>query len=485
VNYIAVVDQSTSSSKAFLVDARGDIVRRAAKPHKQFYPAPGRVEHDAEEIFQNVKAVLCDVLDGINLHRVRALSIANQRETTVVWDRKTGVPVAPAMVWQDIRGKSIVDALSNHAELARQITGAAISPYLPGSKIAALRRENPEIAARMDAGALCVGTIDSYLVYRLTDGEVFASDYTNASRTQLFNLNTLDWDARMLSLFDLKRCFFADRLLPADADFGSYLGIPITGVLGDSHAALFGHGCHAPETVKATYGTGSSVMWNVGSKPLIAQGGLTAAVGLAFQGCIAYEIEGNITSSGDTLVWLSRDLGMFRDAAEIEACARAVSDAGGVYLVPALSGLGAPHFDLSAKAIICGMTRGTTRAHIARAALDSIVLQGADVIAAMEQMSGKRIKALMADGGAAKNALLMQAQADYAGCEVKCPSEVEISALGAAYIGGIATGVYRSFEDIPARNRDVTVYNPRMDPQKRATILAGWREAVQKARETP
>jgi glycerol kinase len=482
MNYVVAIDQSTSASKAFLVNARGEIARRASRPHKQFYPAPGRVEHDAGEIYENVEAILSEVLDGIAPGDVKALSIANQRETTVIWDRKTGVPVARAMVWQDIRGKEVCEELASHADFARGVTGAELSPYLPGSKLAAFRRENPEIARRMDAGALCVGTIDTYLVYRLTGGRVFATDYTNASRTQLFNLKTLDWDARMLSLFGLKRDYFAEKVLPADADCGTYRGIPIVGVLGVSHAALFGHGCHAAGMVKATYGTGSSVMLNAGEKPLIAENGLTAAVGFGFQGKVFYELEGNVTCSGDTLVWLCREMGMFRDAAEIEALAATVPDAGGACLVPALSGLGAPHFDLNARALICGMTRGTTRAHIARAALEAIAMQDADVLEAMERASGQRVITLMADGGAAKNALLMQMQADFADCAVNCPDANELSALGAAYIGGIATGVYSSFHEIPARRAEAAVYRPKMPPARRAALRAAWAEAVEKAR---
>ena len=482
MRYVVSIDQSTSGTKAFLADARGEIVRRASRPHRQFYPAPGRVEHDAAEIFENVRSLLAEVLNGIGGTDVAALSLANQRETTVIWDRKTGDPVARAMVWQDIRGAEICEELAARADFAREITGASLSPYLPASKIAAFRRENPAIARRMDAGELCVGTIDSYLIYRLTGGRVFATDYTNASRTQLLNLHTLDWDADMLSLFGLRRDFFAERILPADADFETYMGIPITGVLGDSHAALFGHGCHAPGSVKATYGTGSSVMLNAGEKPIIAENGLTAAVAYGFQGKVFYELEGNVTCSGDALVWLSREMGMYRDAAEIEALARTVPDSGGVCLVPALSGLGAPHFDLSAKAVLCGMTRGTTRAHVARAALEAIAMQDADVLEAMELAGGRRISTLMADGGAAKNALLMQMQADFADCAVRCPDANELSALGAAYIGGIAAGLYPSYAEIPTLAAPAALYRPEIDPARRAALRAAWADSVRKAR---
>ncbi len=482
MNYIVAVDQSTSASKAFLVDAKGGIVRRASKKHAQFYPTPGRVEHDAAEIFENVVAILDEVLDGIALRDVRALAITNQRETTVIWDRKTGLPVARAMVWQDIRGREICDALQSHSNFARGVTGAALSPYLPAGKIAAFRMENPDIAARMGAGDLCVGTIETYLIYRLTGGRVFATDYTNASRTQLFHLKTLDWDADMLHLFGLKRDYLAERILPADADYGLYRGIPIVGVLGDSHAALFGHGCHVPGAVKATYGTGSSVMMNVGELPRIAENGLTAAVGFGFQGKVFYELEGNVTCSGDALVWLCNEMGMFKDALEIEALARTVPDADGVFLVPALSGLGAPYFDLSARAILCGMTRGTTRAHVARAALDAIAMQDADVLDAMECASGQRIQTLTADGGAAKNTLLMQMQADDAGCDVVCPGANELSALGAATIAGITVGLYPSYAELRAHFPAGAAYTPRLDPQKRALRRAAWAQAVAKAR---
>ncbi len=482
MSYIVSVDQSTSASKAFLVDARGEIVRRASRPHRQFYPAPGRVEHDAQEIFENVEVILAEVLEGIPCRDVKALALTNQRETTVVWDRKTGIPVAPAMVWQDIRGKDVCDELAGRADFARKITGAALSPYLPGSKIAAFRRENPDIALRMDAGDLCVGTVDTYLVYRLTGGRTFATDYTNAGRTQLLNLGTLEWDADMLSLFGLGRACFAERILPADADYGTYRGIPIAGVLGDSHAGLFGHGCHATGMVKATYGTGSSVMLNTGERPLIPENGLTAAVGFGFRGKVFYELEGNVTCSGDALVWLCHEMGMFRDAAEIESLARTVPDAGGVAFVPALSGLGAPHFDLNARAVLCGMTRGTTRAHVARAALEAVAMQDADVLEAMEQAIGGKMAVVKADGGGAGNALLMQMQADYADCEVVCPGASELSGLGAAYVAGLATGFYANFEEIPALAVEAAVYRPRMERARRAAMRGDWRKALGKAR---
>ena len=468
MKYIAAVDQSTSASKAFLVDERGEIARRASRPHRQYYPEPGRVEHDAQEIFENVRAIIAEVTDGIPAADIAALALTNQRETTVIWDRATGVPVCPAVVWQDTRGEALCRELVEHGEAVRRMTGSALSPYLPASKIGALLRENPALRRRAEAGDLCMGTIESYLAFRL--GGQFVTDVSNASRTQLFDINALRFSDRLTGLFGIPDALLPERVLPSDGCFGEYRGMPITGVLGDSFATLFGQGCQTPGTAKVSYGTGTSVMVNIGQKPLVLNSGLTTAVAYGFQGKVAYEIEGNITCSGDTLMWLKDGLNLYASLDELEA------------LVPAMAGLGAPFFDTDARALIRGMTRGTTRAHIARAALESMAQRVADVFEVIRADSGFDVTRLMADGGGSRNTLLMQMQADLADCELCCAQASELSALGAAYMAGLATGVYASFDDIPARRTEGRRYAPRMDAETRAKMRRDWSKAIECAR---
>lgn len=479
MKYIVAVDQSTSASKAFLVDERGEIARRASRPHRIFYPAPGRVEQDAGEILRNVVAIIDEVTEGIAPDQLAALALTNQRETAVLWDRGTGEPVCRAVVWQDTRGEALCAQLGDYGARVRKLTGSDLSPYLPASKIGVLLREDPSLRRRAEAGELCMGTMESFLCFRL--GGKHVSDVSNASRTQLMDIHALAWSEELLSLFGIPRALMAD-ILPCDGDFGSYRGMPITGVLGDSFATLFGQGCHAPGMAKISYGTGTSVMVNLGERVAIPKGGLTAAVAWCFGGRTAYELEGNITCSGDTLTWLCEGLQLFRDPGEIEALARTVPDALGVQLVPALAGLGAPFFDTGATALIRGMTRGVTRAHVARAALEGMAQRPADVIEAIRAETGFPIAALMADGGGSKNTLLMQLQADLADCELRCARFSELSALGAAWMAGLATGVYRSFDDIPARQGDENRCAPRMSAGERENLRAAWRRAIECAR---
>lgn len=479
MTYIVAVDQSTSASKAFLVNDAGEIVRRASRPHRIYYPAPGRVEQDAGEIFRNVSAIIDEVIDGIPGGELAALALTNQRETVVLWDRATGKPVCPAVVWQDVRGEAVCAALKAHDARVRALTGSALSPYLPASKLAALLTENPALRRRAEAGELCMGTMESYIAFRL--GGRHVSDLSNASRTQLLDIHQLTWSGELASLFGIPTALLGE-LLPSDGDFGSYRGMPITGVLGDSFAALFGQGCHVPGTAKATYGTGSSVMVNLGECAPESGGALTAAVAWRFGGKTAYELEGNITCSGDTLVWLCEGLELFKDAREIETLARTVPDAMGVQLVPALAGLGAPFFDTGATALLRGMTRGVTRAHVARAALEGMAQRPADVIEAIRRDTGYPIGTVMADGGGSRNTLLMQLQADLANCELRCVSFSELSALGAAWMAGLATGVYRSFEDIPARRGEEVRYAPQMPEAERLAMREAWRRAIECAR---
>ena len=478
MKYIVAIDQSTSASKAFLVDASGAIVRRASLPHRQYYPAPGRVEHDAAEIWRNVEAIIAEVSQDIPTEDIACISISNQRETSVVWDAATGEPVCPAIVWQDVRGEAACRELAAHAERVHSVTGLTLSPYFPAGKLRALFQEQPELLHRAEKGELKLGTIDSYLVYRMTGNHL--TDTTNASRTQLMKLETLTWDEGLLELFGIPKGMMPERILHADADFGRYKGIPITGVLGDSHAALYGQGCHKPGMAKATYGTGSSVMMNVGDVPVISKDGLSASVAFSTGGKTQYALEGNVTCSADTLVWLCDTLGMFESPNQIEALAGTVESAQGVNLIPAFAGLGAPYFDSDARAILCGMSRGTNKAHIAYAALASIAQQDADILEIMQRESGHAAGQLHADGGPTKNARLMQMQADYADCTIKCAPASELSALGAAYIGGIRTGVFADFESIPARHAEGKSYAPQMTKIERDEIREAWRTAVRR-----
>ncbi len=485
--YVIALDQSTSASKVFLLDKNGSIVRRFSKEHKQYYPAPGYVEHDADEIYRNVAEGIRTVIEGIPTQEIACLSISNQRETTVLWDRQSGLPVCPAVVWQDVRGAYITEELKAHAEEVHRKTGIFLSPYFPAAKAAAVFRENPELLKRAQAGEICVGTVDSYLIYRLTACSAFLTDVSNAGRTQLMDLKKRTWDKDLAKLFGIPEAALAKEILLSDAVFGEIraqglpAGIRIVGVMGDSHAALFGNGCHAAGMAKATYGTGSSVMLNVGDTPVLSSHGLSASVGFGREGQVCYVLEGNVTCSGDTLIWLRDEMKLIDSVKEVEAIAASVPDSGGVQLIPAFSGLGAPYFDNDARAIICGITRGTTRAHVIRAALESIAQQDADVLDAMKLDFGAPVREIYADGGPASNQLLMQFQADMGSCKVTCASASELSALGAGYMGGLASGLYDSFETIEERRKETRSYIPMMSETERAALRNSWKAAVAQA----
>jgi glycerol kinase len=485
--YILSIDQSTSASKAFLVDERGLIVKKASIAHQQYYPAPGFVEHDAVEIWANVVEVLAEVSQGIAQKDIAALSISNQRETTVLWDRATGEPVCRALVWQDTRAQVLCREMDIISQEIWRRTGLGLSPYYPAAKAAWVLNSDPKLMARAEAGEICIGTVDSYLIYRLSGNRVYATDVSNAGRTQLLNLKKLAWDEQVCAWFHIPMCCLPN-ILPSDAVFAETVcqglpqGVPVCGVMGDSHASLFGQGCAAPGMAKATYGTGSSVMMHTGGDPVLSSHGLSSCVGYGFQGKTCYVLEGNITCSGDTLVWLSKELGMLSDPEEAEEIAKTVADTQGVYLVPAFMGLGAPYFDSEARAVICGMSRGTTCAHVVRAALESIAYQECGVLSAMQKDSGFAVSILRADGGASRNSLLMQFQADLCNCTIACAAQSELSALGASYMGGISAGLYKGIEEIPACSVQGAQYAPAMEESKRRQLLAGWADALERAR---
>lgn len=478
-----VIDQSTSASKVFLLDEKGGICRRYAKSHRQYYPQPGFVEHDAEEIWQNVRAGIVEM--AATGETVAGLAITNQRETTVLWERATGKPVYKAVVWQDVRGEGICRELREHGAKVRERTGLTLSPYFPAAKAASVLREREDLLRRACSGEICIGTVDSYLVYRLTGGRVFRTDVSNASRTQLWSLDALSWDEELCGFFGIPvHCL--PQVVHSDAGFGKVSGIPplegipIVSVMGDSHAALFGQGCYREGMAKATYGTGSSVMLNIGPQWTLSQNGLSTSVGYAFQGNVCYVLEGNVTCSGDTLCWLRDEAGLVTGIGEVETLAGTVPDTRGVYFVPAFSGLGAVYSAGDARALLCGMNRGTTRAEIVRAALESMAFQDADVLLAMERDTGKGVQELRVDGAPTKNGLLMQFQADILNCPVQCAHASEISALGVGYMAGVTLGMYKDIEGLSKRQGHR--YVPQQPDSWREGKLRGWKEAVERCR---
>lgn len=469
---ILALDQSTSSSKAFLVDHRGEIISGASYGHKQQYPKAGYVEQDANEIWQNVQKAL---KDAAKEHIPQALSICNQRETLVVWNKITGEPLAPAISWQDTRGADWCKSQKENEGWIYKKTGLQLSPYYSGAKAGAVLRENP-----LWKEQICIGTIDSYLIFRLTNGKTFKTDVSNASRTQLMNLSTLQWDEELCRFFGVPISSLPE-IVDSDALFGKTMeGIPILGVMGDSHAALFAQGCSEIGMAKATYGTGSSVMLNIGNLLLEdIPAGLNACVGYRFKGKTNYVLEGNVISSGDTLQWLIHELGLFNSVEELSALAAEVSDSKGVYLVPAFSGLGTPYNNESARALITGISRGTNKKHIAYAALASIAQQDSDIIQVMNRFLIKQnlsLTELRVDGEPTRNPQLMQLQADLINCPVQCSRQRELSAIGVALMGGLTLGLYPRHLSWPDQR-----YLPVMDEKERTLHLNGWQQAISRA----
>ena len=483
MNYIVALDQSTAGTKAALMDEQGALLRVAGIRHRQMHPAPGYVEHDAEEIWENVVSLLRQITLEINPGDILGLGIANQRETTVVWERDGGKPAAPAIVWQDVRAKALTDAMHLDAELICERTGLLLSPYYSAAKAAALLEEQPHLRARAENGELCFGTVDSYLLYRLTGGRSFATDVSNASRTQLMRLTTLQWDGEIARRFRLPVSMLPERILMSDGNFGEIRtveplqGVPIGAMMGDSHASLYGHGCTREGMVKTSYGTGSSLMLNVGSRPLRSFHGLSSSVGYGQNGRVCYVLEGNITCSADTLMWLKDDLQLIDTLDEL-ALAASVPDTQGVYLVPAFAGLGAPWFDENARAMLYGMNRGTKKAHVLRAALESIAHQNADVLDAMRMDTGSPVRSLSADGGGSVNPLLMQMQSDLVPCEVRVSAEKELTLYG--------VGLMALHKHAPApgeaQREPSAVYRPLLDEAERKARREGWADALRRCR---
>lgn len=489
---VLALDQGTTSSRAILFDAQGEVLARAQRELTQHFPQPGWVEHDPEEIWSTQLAVAQDVLHrlGLSARQVAAIGITNQRETTLLWDRATGQPLAPAIVWQDRRTASACDALreAGHEATVLAKTGLLLDAYFSATKLAWLLDHTPGARARAERGELAFGTVDSWLLWRLSGARVHATDPSNASRTLLFNIHTQAWDDDLLALFRIPRALLPE-VRPSSGDFGlcdpALLGaaIPIAGVAGDQQAATFGQACFHQGMAKNTYGTGCFMLMNAGQRPPTSRHRLLSTVGWSLgQQPPVYCLEGAVFMAGATVQWLRDGLQIIHSSAEVEALAASVQDSGDVYLVPAFAGLGAPHWDGHARAALLGMTRGTKRAHIARAALDAIALQSAEVFDAMSADAGLPLTELRVDGGASANNLLMQLQANALGVPVVRPRITETTALGAAYLAGLAVGLWLDERAIAALWQVDRVFEPACNADQRQAQRARWAQAVERSR---
>ena len=487
--YILALDQGTTSSRAILFDRAQHILGIAQKEFTQYYPHPGWVEHDATEIWSGIAAVTAEVVArcGVAPEEIAAVGITNQRETTVVWDKETGEPVCNAIVWQCRRTAEYCEEIKRNTELTDYIkknTGLLVDAYFSATKIKWILDNVPGAREKAEQGRLLFGTVDSWLVWKLTGGERHVTDYTNASRTMLFNIRTLTWDERICRALDIPMSMLPE-VLPSSARFGDteLLGrsIPICGIAGDQQSSLFGQACFDRGQAKNTYGTGCFLLMNTGAECVESRNGLVTTVAASVDGNAQYALEGSVFVGGAVIQWLRDELGLIRSAAESEELAAKVADTGGVYLVPAFTGLGAPWWDMYARGTIVGITRGTKREHIVRAALESIALQSADLMAAMEKDIGAPLSELRTDGGATANSLLMQFQADVLDRRV-CRSAVqETTALGAAYLAGLHVGVWKDLDEIRAAWSADRVFAPQIDGAAREARLAAWHDAVQRS----
>lgn len=487
---ILAIDQSTSATKAILFDARGKALDKASRNHRQIYPKPGWVEHNAEEIWRNVLAVIRDIAgrNRSKLAKLAALSITNQRETVLVFDRKTGKPLHNALVWQDRRGDDICARLTKQGHSPRVLrkTGLKIDTYFSASKLRWLIENKSDVAAKLTSGAAVIGTIDAYLVHRLTGGKVFATDFTNASRTMLFDVGKLQWDPALCKLFKVPAGALPEvresAAMFGETDANGILPkrVPIVGVMGDSQASLFAQRCFRPGTVKATFGTGTSVLLNIGDKWRVSEKGAVTALAWVWQGKPTYAFEGLINFSAATIEWLKNQLGVIQSAAEVEKLATSVPDNGGVYLVPAFAGLSAPYWSPEARAAIVGMTAFTKKEHLARAAQEAIAYQLRDVLDMMRSDAKIQLRNLHADGGPTRNKFLMQFTADLTQTELNVSEVAESSAWGAAMNGLLALGVHHSLHELSALPRAAKNFRPQMNPELVEKNYAGWKQAVKR-----
>jgi len=487
--YVLALDQGTTSSRAILFDRQGAVCASASREFKQHYPRPGWVEHDAEEIwrtqFEVAKAALAEA--RAETADLAAVGITNQRETAVLWDRASGRPIHPAIVWQCRRTAEMCDRIRQKGfdKVIRERTGLVTDAYFSGTKIAWLLENVPGARERAERGELACGTVDSWLIWNLTGGKVHATDYSNASRTMLFNIATLAWDKEILKHFGIPQ-----SLLPAVRSSSEIVGetdlfgskVPIAGVAGDQQASLFGHQCFSSGEVKNTYGTGCFMLMSTGPAIPRSQSGLLATIGWGLRGRITYALEGSVFIAGAAVQWLRDEMGLIREASETQQLACSVPDTHGVYFVPAFVGLGAPYWDAYARGAIVGLTRGANRKHLVRAALESIAYQAHDVLDAMTRDSGVKPEVLRVDGGAARNDFLCQFQADILGVPLERPATTETTALGAAYLAGLATGFWKDESELKAQLKIERRFEPAMEPSRREELRAGWRRALERAK---
>ena len=491
MKYVLSLDQGTTSTRAVIFDKGGKIVGSAQQEFKQIYPKAGWVEHDPTDIVGSAVGVIAEALIRANVSAgdLAAIGITNQRETTLVWDKNTGAPVCNAIVWQCRRTADIAERLKSEG-LSNYIydkTGLVPDAYFSATKLKWILDNVSGARERAERGELLFGTVDTYLMWRLSRGKIFATDYTNASRTMLFNIHTLQWDGELLKLFGIPESMLPE-VKPSSGLFGytdkGVVGaeVPICGVAGDQQAALFGQLCVHEGDVKNTYGTGCFLLLNTGDKAVKSYNGLVTTLGACAGGKPPYVLEGSVFVGGAVVQWLRDELGLISSAAESEEWAKKVKGTGGVYVVPAFTGLGAPYWDSGARGLICGITRGTNRAHIIRAALESIAYQSADMVAAMENDAGLKISALKVDGGASANDFLMAFQSDILGVKLQRPAVVETTALGAAYLAGLSCGYWNGVKELESQRQVEREFVPSMSEEERLAALAGWRSAVGKTR---
>lgn len=486
--YVLALDQGTTSSRAILFDREQNIIAMSQKEFTQFYPREGWVEHDPMEIYSSQYAVMMEVVaqSGVDAHEIAAIGITNQRETTILWDRQTGRPIYNAIVWQCRRTADMVDGLVARGlgDYIRETTGLVPDAYFSATKIKWILDQVPGARERAEKGEILFGTVDSWLIWKLTDG-VHVTDYTNASRTMLYNIKTLDWDDKLLRALDIPRI-----MLPQVRGCSEIYGcadirgakIPIAGIAGDQQAALFGQCCFEKGDAKNTYGTGCFLLMNTGDTPCQSKNGLLTTIAVGLNGKVQYALEGSVFVGGAVIQWLRDEMRFLNESRDAEYYAQKVEDTGGVYLVPAFTGLGAPYWDMYARGCIVGLTRGTKREHIIRAAQESIAYQVGDLVRAMELDTGAALTELRADGGASRDQFLMQFQADILQRPVRRPMIRETTALGAAYLAGLATGVWKTREEIRRLwSCDVT-FAPKMDDTRRTSLLRGWERAVGRSR---
>ncbi|MBM4236224.1 MAG: glycerol kinase GlpK [Firmicutes bacterium] len=489
--FILSIDQGTTGTTAILWDKEGVSVARINREHKQYYPQPGWVEHDAEEIWKNVLLSASEVLvqAGAGAGDVAAIGITNQRETVVFWDKNSGIPLTKAIVWQCRRTADLCRRLKEegYEEEVRQKTGLLLDPYFSGSKIRWAMDNISAVSEAATEGRLCCGTIDSYLLFRLTGGQVFATDYSNASRTLLFNIHELVWDKALLQLFAVPQESLP-RAMPNSMIYGetvpelfSGIRIPIGGIAGDQQAALFGQACYEPGMTKNTYGTGCFLLMNTGEKAVRSKHGLLTTIAWGLEGRVEYALEGSIFITGAAVQWLRDGLGLIGKAAELEELAAQVEDNGGVYLVPAFAGLGAPHWDPYARGLMIGITGGTTRAHIGRAVIEAMAYQTRDVLDVMHKDAELPVKELRVDGGASVMDLLLQFQADITSTPVRRSATFDTTALGAAYLAGLACGLWQDLNELREKWQGSNYFEPQMSTEQRQKLYAGWSAAVKRS----